>query len=203
MTSKFYKKIDIIIKKLSLYLVKNYFYRILIISFFSILLILFFSICIFFIILHWDKINFYLLKASTNSGGQLFFTVAASIVGVITIAFSLAVFSIQHAADRGTTKVLSEFRRDPIYIGSFWTLAAFSIIIFSFSFLPYRSNWIFIEYSITFIFLFSTFIILFKLFYHTIDMVDDTCRIQLLYNKISKHFSKISNNINKAIQRSL
>src|SRR3989344_5127930 len=62
--------------------------------------------------------------------------ITASIVTIIAIAFSLALYSIQYAAEKGTSQILREYRNDPVYKNTFISLSIFSLLIFTFSLLP-------------------------------------------------------------------
>jgi hypothetical protein len=59
---------------------------------------------------------------------QLEIAVGAAMLGVIGIVFSLSIFSIQQAAERGTTLTLREYARDWVFRVVFWTLAFFAFL---------------------------------------------------------------------------
>ncbi len=70
-------------------------------------------------------------KASETLGNkgilsQLEIAVGAAMLGVIGIVFSLSIFSIQQAAERGTTLTLREYARDWVFRAVYWTLALFA-----------------------------------------------------------------------------
>jgi uncharacterized membrane protein len=59
---------------------------------------------------------------------QLEIAVGAAMLGVIGIVFSLSIFSIQQAAERGTTLTLREYARDWVFRAVYWTLALFAFL---------------------------------------------------------------------------
>lgn len=148
-----------------------------------------------FSILNWEKINNYLIKISVNGDGQIFSTIAASILSVLAITFSLAVFSIQYAADKGTTKILSKFSNDPIYKKTFVSLSIFAFILFLISILPYRKFFICFEYILAFSFLTVTLFLLFKVFRHTTELVDPMKSIYKIFLEYKKYFTDTTANI--------
>lgn len=54
--------------------------------------------------------------------------VGAAILGIIGIVFSLSIFSIQQAAERGTTFTLREYTQDWVFKAVYWTLAVFALV---------------------------------------------------------------------------
>ena len=72
----------------------------------------------------WQKASETLGNKGTLS--QLEIAVGAAMLGVIGIVFSLSIFSIQQAAERGTTLTLREYARDWVFRAVYWTLALFA-----------------------------------------------------------------------------
>src|SRR5579859_4556073 len=72
----------------------------------------------------WQKVS----ETLGNKGilPQLEIEVGAAMLGVIGIVFSLSIFSIQQAAERGTTLTLREYARDWVFRLVYWTLALFA-----------------------------------------------------------------------------
>ncbi len=130
---------------------------------------------------------------------ELLITMAAAIVGIIAITFSLAIFSIQHAAEKGTTAILREYRHDKTYRWTFILLCIFSLLVFLFAVLPAFSYFTFISYIMAFAFLVTTFYLLWRIFIHTVELVNPIERIQKIFNRSSKYLKDLSTNIEKAI----
>ena len=130
---------------------------------------------------------------------QLLSTMAAAIVGIIAITFSLAIFSIQYAAEKGTTQILREYRHDKTYRWTFILLCIFSILIFSFSLLPALPHFTLFSYALSFLMLIATFFLLWRIFIHTIGLVNPLDRIQNIYDGIVDYFRQLTGNIDKAI----
>jgi len=145
-----------------------------------------------------NKANIYTITFHQNHG-ELLINIAASIVGIIAITFSLAIFSIQYAAEKGTTQILREYRQDKIYKRTFITFCIFSLLIFLFATIPYREYFTFFSYALTFLFLIATFFLLWRIFMHTISLVNPIDRIQNIYSGIVKYFRRLAENIGKAI----
>ena len=131
---------------------------------------------------------------------DLLMTIGASIVGIIAITFSLAIFSIQYAAEKGTSQILREYRDDKVYKSTFVLLCIFSIVIFIFSLLPSITYFTFLSYIISLGLLIATFFLLWRIFLHTIKLVNPLDRIQDLYNSATKYLSQLSKNIEQGIQ---
>jgi uncharacterized membrane protein len=72
----------------------------------------------------WQKAS----EALGNKGilPELEIAVGAAMLGVIGIVFSLSIFSIQQAAERGTTLTLREYARDWVFRVVYWSLALFA-----------------------------------------------------------------------------
>lgn len=74
----------------------------------------------------WQKASQALADKGTLSSLEV--AIGAAIVGIIGIVFSLSLFSIQQAAQRGTTFTLREYTRDWGFKAAYWVLALFGFL---------------------------------------------------------------------------
>ncbi|MDO8569828.1 MAG: hypothetical protein Q7R89_03625 [bacterium] len=145
-----------------------------------------------------NKVTLYNDAFHTNNGDFLS-TIAASIVTIIAIAFSLALYSIQYAAEKGTSQILREYRNDPVYKNTFISLSIFSLLIFTFSLLPAMGMFTVCTYLLSFIFLIVTLLLLWRIFLHTIKLVNPLDRIQKLHDITVQYLRQLSENIDAGI----
>ena len=70
------------------------------------------------------------VSALSRSGivSQLGIAVAAAMLGVIGIVFSLSIFSIQQVAERGTSLTLREYAEDWVLRAVYWCLGIFTLL---------------------------------------------------------------------------
>lgn len=90
-------------------------------------LILAISACTFVVIAaRWKVLGNYLDSLDHTVFPALAMAIAAAMLGVIGIVFSLSIFSVQQVADRGTTVTLKEYANDWVLRAVFWVFALFA-----------------------------------------------------------------------------
>src|ERR1700734_4427839 len=85
---------------------------------------------------HWAKFDCYLLEYGQDVTRQLAIAIGAAITGLVAIVFSLTLFAIQRAADKGTPAIFEEFSRDSWLWLIYWALVLITVTCFGLSLLP-------------------------------------------------------------------
>lgn len=155
---------------------------------------------------HGDLLDSHLLARSlTKSGDEtalfssLFISLAASMVGVISVTFALSLFSIQQAAEKHTPKILQEFVRDKTTLRIYWVFALLSVAFFVMSVLPYSG---FLKYELLFglFAIFGTFWALRIQYAHIVRLVDPRHLIVNEHNRAINALSAIDKNLDRMIE---
>ena len=136
-----------------------------------------------------ELITEYLIKSNISNEGSptgifnsIFVTIAAAILGVLAIIFSLSLFAVQQAAERHTSIILRSVLRDKKSKLYFLCISLISLIFFVFALFPLNSI-IFYEITFGFILLSLIFVLVRKHYTHIVNLINPNYQIMLYHNE--------------------
>ncbi len=135
----------------------------------------------------WQKSSEVLADKGTLS--QLEIAVGAAVLGVIGIVFSLSLFSIQQAAERGTALTLREYARDWVFRTVYWTLALFAFLEMLSAL--QKNQWGLFRACLTLSVLAASFLMLRVYFYRAVKFVDPHFTIAKISKRARKSLAQI------------
>lgn len=138
-----------------------------------------------------SQINSTLLEIQSGDRLQFFTSIGASILGVLAITFSLAVFALQHAAENGSVQVLKDFSESPRVFLDYVTIAALAVLLFIFAFTP-QGNGLFTSGSLLFAIVIIVFVLwrIYMFYRFIIDFINPAERFRKLGQKTADYLKK-------------
>jgi uncharacterized membrane protein len=91
---------------------------------------------------HWLWIDGYLIQRTSDTTRQLAVAIGAAITGLVAIVFSLTLFTVQQAAQKGTASIYEEFSRDAWLWVIYGAFGLFAISCFFLALLPMGHNFV-------------------------------------------------------------
>lgn len=128
-----------------------------------------------------------------------FITAGASVVGIIAIAFSLSMFSLQQAADKHTPKILREFLSDRIIRNIYWELVIIALSLFLFPFV-FPRDYALYAMVLALLLLWRSFLLLRKQYFHTARMIDPRFLMGLEHNRAIELLQDIDHHLDRLIR---
>lgn len=131
----------------------------------------------------WARIDTYLTTNSFAVIPQLSIAIGAAIAGLLAIVFSLTLFTVQQASDRGTPTIFREFSRDPGLWAIYFALAVFAVLCFAAALLPMRTNFVTIAVLSVLILMCLAFVLLLIHFRRVVTLVSPLGIVQRFHRR--------------------
>jgi uncharacterized membrane protein len=140
---------------------------------------------------YWDELDCYLLAFGQDATRQLAIAIGAAITGLVAIVFSLTLFTVQRAADKGTPTIFEEFARDLWLWIIYWLLALSAVACFILGLFPIRHSSVTLVAVCEFSLILATFILLRVHFHRAIQLVTGRGMINRYHKRGVKQLKRV------------
>lgn len=140
---------------------------------------------------YWSQLDGYLLEYGQDVTRQLAIAIGTAITGLVAIVFSLTLFTVQRAADKGTPRIFKEFSRDLWLWLVYWALALIAVACFLAGLLPVRHTAITFVAVCEFALILATFILLRFHFHRAIQLVSARGMIDRYHKRGLKQIRRV------------
>ena len=152
---------------------------------------------------YWGSLDSYLLSQQSDMTRRLALSLGAAITGLVAITFSLTLFTVQQAANKGTVTMLEELAHDKGLWATYFFLAFFVVACFFFLFLPlsrhYQTAVAVCEFSLIVL----TFALLRRHFRRAIDLVNAKEIVGRYHRRGLKQLKEMKNNEDRIVRANI
>ena len=152
---------------------------------------------------YWGSLDSYLLSQQSDMTRRLALSLGAAITGLVAITFSLTLFTVQQAANKGTVTMLEELAHDKGLWATYFFFAFFVVACFFFLFLPlsrhYQTAVAVCEFSLIVL----TFALLRRHFRRAIDLVNAKEIVGRYHRRGLKQLKEMKNNEDRIVRANI